>query len=152
MTHDDVVKTEVAPPLLTRAGVAGVVAFSLLVALAGGAAGKEAPFRKPAPAERHPAPVVLDIPVDDLDRGTPRRAVHGFLQKTGAGDFRRAAGYLDLRQVPPADVDTLGPQLARRLKIVLDQKFPIDVETLSDTAQGLLNDGLPPDAHPISRI
>ena len=33
-------------------------------------------------------------------------------------------------------VETLGPQLARHLKIVLDQKLPIDVDSLSDSPAG----------------
>src|SRR5918999_2892416 len=73
-----------------------------------------------------PRAVAADVPVDDLDRGTPRRAVEGFLQAAGARDYRRAAGYLDLRRVPPGEAETRGPQLARHLKIVLDQKLPID--------------------------
>ena len=37
----------------------------------------EAQEPKPSGQSR---PAALDIPVDDLDRGTPRRAVEGFLQ------------------------------------------------------------------------
>jgi hypothetical protein len=49
-----------------------------------------------------PRAVAPDIPVDDLDRGTPRRAVEGFLQTARAHDYQRAAEYLDLRRFPPA--------------------------------------------------
>ena len=99
-----------------------------------------------------PRAVAADIPVDDLDRGTPRRAVEGFLQAAGARDYRRAAGYLDLQRVPPGEAETRGPQLARHLKIVLDQKLPIDVERVSDSPAGHLGDGLPPDMEQVGRI
>src|SRR5262245_58205520 len=92
-----------------------------------------------------PGQVPADIPVDDLDRGTPRRTVEGFLQAARARDYRRAAGYLDLRQVPAEEAASLGPHLARYLKIVLDQRLPIDVDRLSDDPTGYLEDGLPPD-------
>ena len=61
-----------------------------------------------------------DIPVDALDRGTPRRAVEGFLQTARAHDYQRAADYLDLQRFPAGEATILGPTLARHLKIVLD--------------------------------
>src|SRR5262245_9863913 len=87
--------------------------------------------------------VASDIPVDDLDRGTPRRAVEDFLQASRVHNYRRAADYLDLRHFPAAEAASLGPQLARHLKIILDQQLPIDVERLSDSPAGYLEDGLP---------
>jgi len=99
-----------------------------------------------------PPAVASDIPVDDLDRGTPRRAVEGFLQAARAHNYQRAAEYLDLRSVPAEDAKLLGPQLARHLKIVLDQQLPIDVDRLSDSPAGLLDDGLPPDLEQLGRI
>jgi MscS family membrane protein len=99
-----------------------------------------------------PPEVASAVPVDDLDRGTPRRAVEGFLQAARARDDRRAADYLDLRRVPPGEAEIRGPQLARHLKIVLDQQLPIDVERLSDRPAGSLEDGLPPDVEEVGRI
>src|SRR5262247_3243029 len=93
-----------------------------------------------------------DIPVDDLDRGTPRRAVVGFRQAVRAHDYQRAAGYLDLRNFPAEEAASLGPRLARHLKIVLDQQIPLDVDSLSDSPAGHLNDGLPPDVEQVGRI
>jgi Mechanosensitive ion channel MscS, C-terminal len=94
-----------------------------------------------------PPAVGPDIPVDDFDRGTPRRAVAGFLKAARADDYRRAAEYLDLRDfgLPADEAKTLGAQLARHLKIVLDQKLPIDSDTLSNSPAGHLQDALPPD-------
>jgi MscS family membrane protein len=78
--------------------------------------------------------------------------VEGFLQATRAHNYRRAAEYLDLQRVPAEEAKTLGPQLARHLKIVLDQQLPIDVDRLSDSPAGLLDDGLPPDLEQLGRI
>jgi hypothetical protein len=44
------------------------------------------------------------------------------------------------------------PPLAHHLKIVLDPKLPIDVEGLSDSPAGHLEDGLPPDVEQAGRI
>ena len=96
--------------------------------------------------------VASDIPVDDLDRGTPRRMVEGFRRAARAHNYQRAAEYLDLRGLPAEAAKTLGPQLARHLKIVLDQQVPIDVDRLSDSAAGFLDDGLPPDVEQVGRI
>ncbi len=96
--------------------------------------------------------VASDIPVDDLDRGTPRRMVEGFRRAACAYNYQRAAEYLDLRGLPAEAAKTLGPQLARHLKIVMDQQVPIDVDRLSDSAAGFLDDGLPPDVEQVGRI
>ena len=105
----------------------------------------------PAPSAKTPA-VVRDVPVDDFDRGTPRRAVAGFLKAAHADDYRRAAGYLELGGLPDDVAKNLGPQLARHLKIVLDQKLPIDIDTLSDDPAGHLQDALPPDMEEVGAI
>src|SRR5262245_28096776 len=93
-----------------------------------------------------------DIPVDDLDRGTPRRVVVGFRQAVRARDYQRAARYLDLRNFPAAEVESLGPRLARHLKLVLDQQLPMDSDSMSDSPAGHLEDGLPPDIEQMGRI
>ena len=46
----------------------------------------------------------------------------------------------------------MGPQLARHLKIVMDQQLPIDIERLSDHPAGYLDDGLPSDMEQLGRI
>jgi MscS family membrane protein len=99
-----------------------------------------------------PPHVASDIPVDDLDRGTPRRAVEGYLQALHARDYQRAAHYLNLRRLTDEEAKHLGPELALQLKIVLDQKVPIDIESLSDSPAGYLEDGLPPDIEQLGRI
>jgi MscS family membrane protein len=99
-----------------------------------------------------PREVASGIPVDDLDRGTPRRAVEAFLRAARAHDYRRAAAYLDLRDFAAEEAKTQGPQLARHLRIILDQQLPIEVERLSDSPAGHLDDGLPPDLEQLRRI
>ena len=49
---------------------------------------------------QRPEVVASDIPVDDLDRGTLRRAMVGFLHMVHARDYQRAAASLDLRHLP----------------------------------------------------
>jgi MscS family membrane protein len=93
-----------------------------------------------------------DIPVDDLDRGTPRRAIVGFRQAGRARDYQRAARYLDLRNFSAKEAESLGPRMARHLKIVLDQQLPIDSDSMSDSPAGHLQDGLPPDMEQVGRI
>ena len=57
---------------------------------------------------------------DPLNRGTPRGAMHGYLSVAREGDYERAAEYLDLRQLPEEERGS-GPELARQLKVVLQQ-------------------------------
>ena len=67
-----------------------------------------------------------------LDRSTPRCALQGLLDAAHAGDFPRAAHYLDLRGVARADQASEGPLLARELAFVIDGNLPIDEAKLSD--------------------
>jgi MscS family membrane protein len=79
-----------------------------------------------------------------VDRATPRGSVLGYLLASRAGDFQEAAGYLNLAPVPQPKRARRGPELARQLKIVLDQTLWIDLESLSSEPAGQLDDGLPP--------
>jgi MscS family membrane protein len=81
-------------------------------------------------------------PEDPFNRGTPRGSMYGFLTAARTRDYERAAEYLDLRGLP-ADEQDRGPELARRLKVVLDQTIWLDVGNLSDSNDGTPNDGLP---------
>jgi MscS family membrane protein len=141
-----------------RFATAGLtVTLALLVGLAGATAWGQ-PLQPGAQGATEsgesgrPEVAVPDIPVDDMDRGTPRRAVQGFLQATRTHDFQRAARYLDLRDVPAREARIRGPQLARQLKIVLDQTLQLDVDALTDTPDGHLHDGLPSDVEHVGRI
>jgi MscS family membrane protein len=81
-------------------------------------------------------------PQDPFNRGAPRGSMHGFLTASRARDYARAAEYLDLRGLPSDEQDR-GPELARRLKAVLDQTIWVDIGNLSDSNAGTPNDGLP---------
>jgi len=83
-------------------------------------------------------------PVDELNRGVPRTSVQGFLQAAGKRDFKQAAEYLDLRNLPGWMSQSQGPQLARHLKIVFDRApLWINLEEVSADPKGRAGDGLP---------
>lgn len=71
--------------------------------------------------------------------GSPRVAVRNFLRLADASDWEGAAEYL---AVPRADQDRAG-QLARRLKIVIDQRLALNVDNLSPLSVGDTTDGDP---------
>jgi len=100
-----------------------------------------APEEASVPAEEATAP---GGPADPYDRGTPRSAVHAYLVAARAGDYERAAHYLDLRRIPEAQRDTRGPRLARDLKLVLDRTLWVDIDAQSSDPQGRSDDGLAP--------
>jgi MscS family membrane protein len=94
-----------------------------------------------------PTTTTIAAPEDDeeLDLGltSPRSATRGFLVASRAGDYQKAADYLDLRAMPKDRRATEGPVLARRLRTVLDRTLLIDVGQLSDSPEGDHEDGLP---------
>lgn len=76
---------------------------------------------------------------DDVGYDTPRSTMRGFLWAGRAGDWATAATHLDLRDKKPAE----GPDIAQRLKTVLDRKLWVDLDALSNDPDGEKNDGLP---------
>jgi MscS family membrane protein len=105
----------------------------LLVALTAAAQMPMIPAAKPESSK----PVVRD------DRVTPRGTVYGFLAAARNDDWRRAASYLNLAQVPADRRETDAPELARQLGRVLDRGMRTDPATLSALSEGDLTDGLP---------
>ncbi len=81
-------------------------------------------------------------PPDPYNRGTPRGSMYGFLRSARDGDYESAAEHLDLRRLSAAE-RALGPEYARRLKVVLDQTFWVDLAEMSPDNSGLSGDGLP---------
>lgn len=79
-----------------------------------------------------------------LGPDTPAGAVERFFAACHANDYVRAAEFVDLRKVSRQSRAALGPQLARELEAVLDRKVALDPKLLSDSAEGELDDGLPP--------
>lgn len=102
-----------------------------------------------APTAAKPKPEVAD----DLDRGSPRGSVTGFLDKAHEQDYETASEYLDLRRVPE-EIAEDASQLAKHLRVVLDRKLWIDVEGLSDHPDGFAGteDGLPGYRELVGRI
>ena len=90
-----------------------------------------------------PAPEAgQSVPEDEFGRGTPRSMVLGFLEAARARNFDRAANYLDVRNLPAGLDERQGPQRARQLKIVLDRVLWIDMDSLSTSPEGNVDDGL----------
>ena len=83
-------------------------------------------------------------PTDQFGRGTPRGSVVGYLEAEHEGDHVRSAQYLDLRNLSWPLKKKDGPELARKLKIVLDRALWVDLSLVSDDPQGHAKDGLPP--------
>jgi len=111
----------------------------------------------PAHAEPTPTPAVSETPAiptvaDDYDRGAPRTSMEGYLLAARAGDYERAAEYLDLRRLPSKVRDARGPQLARELKVVLDRTLWVDLDALSPDPGGAQKDGLPAGRDLVGRI
>ncbi len=78
----------------------------------------------------------LGAPPPTVDRQTPHSTVQGFLEAAHAGNYVRAAHYLDLDFLPRNEQAERGAQLARRLKFVLDRKLLVDLSTLSKAPEG----------------
>jgi MscS family membrane protein len=83
---------------------------------------------------------------------TPRAAMQAFLTTARAGEWTRAASYLDLQGIPEEERADRGPRLARRLKAVLDRMLRVDLARLSDEPEGARDDGLPPDRERVGTI
>ena len=136
-------------PLVRIALMVGVIAIAGVVWMASLAAetGAEKPrlkhiMEKPSPGAAEVERTAPGIPDDALGRGTPRSSVRGFLWAAKDRDYARAAEYLDLRSLPDGNSGSQGPELARQLRIVLDQTLWIDLDSLSTDPEGDQNDNL----------
>jgi MscS family membrane protein len=85
------------------------------------------------------APQPPEAPKDQLGRATPRGAVVNFLRAIGSQDNKRAAMYLHTPLTAAR-----AEHLAMELGTVLNRRFQIDVERLSNHPDGNPND----DSHP----
>src|SRR5579862_4260427 len=80
-------------------------------------------------------------PADPLGRNTPQGSILRFLEACHARDYSKAAYYLDLRRLAPADRAKAGPDLARQLEDLLDDTS-FDIAMLSRDPEGDQGDGL----------
>ncbi len=93
-----------------------------------------------SPATPTPSGASAEEPEESESTATPRRAVGSFLGLARQGRFQEASQLLDLRPEQRAS----GAMLARRLRLVLDERIWVDLKQLSSSPQGVLDDGLSP--------
>ena len=84
----------------------------------------------------------------EVASASPRDSLAQFLELCRAGDYERAAGYLDLA---PGQ-ESSGPELARRLKAVLDRHAWFDLDLISPDPEGDADDGLADGTDQVARI
>ena len=84
------------------------------------------------------------FPVLPLHPGlfSARGAVARFFEAARAGNYARAAEYLNLRGIPSAKRSQRGAELARELETILDRALWIDLEKVSPDPDGEQDDGL----------
>ena len=75
---------------------------------------------------------------DALGRETPSGTVFGFLQAAQAGNYRAAADYL---QMSAARRQAQGPELARKLKVLMDRAFVGNMRRISTRPEGSPDSG-----------
>src|ERR1035437_118261 len=79
-------------------------------------------------------------PADQLGRETPSGTVLGFLQSAQAGNYRTAADYLQMSAVRR---QSQGPDLAEKLKVLMDRAFVGSLRRLSTSPEGSPESGAP---------
>jgi MscS family membrane protein len=79
---------------------------------------------------------------------SPRASLRQFYDLTSEGDYVAAARYLQL----PHKEREHGPELARKLREVLDQDLIVDLATISPLAAGDRSDGLPADTERVAFV
>lgn len=85
---------------------------------------------------------------DEPVRSSPRAAVQRFLDLTRAGNYHEAGALLELS----ASREAQRERLTRRLKAVLDRRLWIDIDKVSDSPGGALNDGLSPELEELGKL
>ncbi len=76
---------------------------------------------------------------DALGRGTPSGTVLGFLQAAQSGDYRAAAEYL---QMSAARRQSQGPEVATKLKVLMDRAFVGSLRRISSNPEGNPDNGI----------
>lgn len=100
----------------------------------------------PRLAASAPAPAAAE-PRDPLDRGTPRRAVTGFI-RAAHRESATAVLFLQGGQRPQARAE----RLVRDLSTLMDRHFRQPMGTISDAPEGAVDDGLPLDRERIGPL
>ncbi len=137
------------PEAIGRARGATLVLSATLL-LAGVAGAQSLPGlrgTKPA-ATPAPTPAPTPEPVPEAP-DSPRASVRAFVELAARkGDFAKAARYLSL----PAGDEARGPELARRLRAVLERHLDIDLDAVSPLSEGAQQDGLPPGVDTVGSV
>jgi len=125
-----------------------LLSVSLLLAAAAGAQALPGlPGSKPA-ATPAPTPEPTPEPVPEAP-DSPRASARSFVELAARkGDFEKAARYLSL----PAGEEARGPELARRLRAVLERHLDIDLDAVSPLSEGAQQDGLPPGVDTVGSV
>jgi len=79
-------------------------------------------------------------PDDPFNRGTPRGALRTYLESAREARWSDAAEILDLTGLPESSRAQQGPELARKLKYLLDEQLWIDLDAISDEPEGVVDD------------
>jgi len=98
---------------------------------------------------KDPNQIVL---VDKFQRDTPAASIEAFLSATTQRDYETAANYLRLTKLPKGFEKADGPELARMLRILINQKLWIDIDKLSIDYKGNLDDSLPDNLEFVSSV
>lgn len=101
----------------------------------------------PTTQEREPA-----VAADPLGRSTPRGTVFNFLRMAHEGNFGTAAQYLKIGSGPGSPQSAAARRLAEQLKNVLDRKLEILPGAISDSTEGNLADGFPPEREQVGSL
>jgi len=129
-----------------RPRIASLLLWALLL-LAGAASARTLPGLLPRPAATAtPTPSPAE-PVPEAS-DSPRASARAFLDLTRKGDSDHAARYLQL----PSGEESRGPELARRLRAVVDRYLNIDLDALSPQSPGNAEDGLPPGVDSVGKV
>ena len=78
----------------------------------------------------------LGVAPDRIDRETPRATVETLIRAAERNDWTSAAHVLDLSDLPPGLQKETGPDLARKLKTVIDRKVVLDWSRIVDRPDG----------------
>ncbi len=95
-----------------------------------------------------PAPTAAHTQ-DPLGRDTPSGTVFGFLQAAQSGNYGTAAQYL---QMTTAKRQSVGEEVATRLKVVMDRAFNGNVRRISTLPEGAPQEGIAPDKQDIGLL
>ena len=123
--------------------VRAAIALALCVAVPGTAT---AQIIQQLLGKKPPADTGKQVSVTAPD--SPRASVSAFLEYSQAGDFTRAAQYLDVPEVERSHA----VQLAREFSIVLDRYVYIDLDAISGASAGDTTSGMPAGVQQIGAI